>query len=413
MANDASIASATADDASIATATSDNQNSATAFATTDEVVHANASEIGDDVLIEMSISETDDSETELNLDATSIIIPVTGADVPIVVDAEELDGKTIDQVVISVPAGSVLSDGTPNGDGTEWTFNGPPPANLILTPPSELTDYGVETRVISGNQLAAASFSVSVDFTCNSVMPGSGVTQVGDILVVAGTDGKDLLKVQEKKGEFRIKLNKEKSTLSMDGITSVFMCGFNGTDKLIRPAKSTVPGVLDGGNGKDRLTGSNADETLLGGGGDDKINAKGGDDLIDGGNGRDKINAGKGNDIALGGAGVDVVSGSSGRDILFGGQDKDQVKGGSGEDIMIGGSTNLSDEQLQSILADWTSEGTYENRVTTIRSSLIAANITDTADSEKLAGGGDTDWLFANESDVLSGFKDFEELDLI
>ncbi|MFK7822306.1 MAG: hypothetical protein AB8G99_26670 [Planctomycetaceae bacterium] len=396
-----------------ATAVSDNQNVAVAFAQTNEVVHVNASETGDVALIEMSISETDDSETELNLDATSIIVPVAGADVPIAVDAEELDGKTIDQIIISVPAGSVLSAGTPNGDGTEWTFSGPPPANLILSPPSELTDYFVVTRAISDDQLAEASFRVSVDFTCDSVMPGSGITQVGDMLVVAGTDGKDLLKVQEKNGEFRIKLNKEKSTLSMDGITSVFMCGFNGNDRLIRPAKSTLPGVVAVGNGKDKLTGRNADETLLGGGGYDKITAKGGDDFIRGGDGRDKINAGKGNDIALGGADVDVVSGSSGRDILFGGEDKDQVKGGSGEDIMIGGSTTLTDEQLQSILADWTAGGTYEDRVTTVRSSLSVTDIMDTAGGEKLAGGGDTDWFFANETDSLAGFKDFEELDLL
>ncbi len=410
-AQDASVAAATADDSSTTISTAINSNTATAFAVASEVATANAGQIGEAALIEIT---TSGMSKRVDVTTTSVIVPVANVDVPIAVDAEELDGQTIDEVVISVPAGSVLSAGTPNGDGSQWTFSGPPPANLVLTPPAiGLTDYGVVTEVRIGDQRATASLRVLVESNCESVMPGSGVTVVGETLVVAGTDGNDRLRVQERKGEFRIRLNKARSTHSMDGITSVLMCGFDGTDRLVRPAKSSVPGILDGGNGRDRLTGSNADETLLGGGGDDRISARGGDDFIDGGNGRDKINAGQGNDIVFGGAGNDVVNGAGGRDILFGGEDEDRVKGGSGDDIMIGGSTDLSIEQLQAILAEWTSEESYEDRVTTIRTSFSAASITDTADNERLAGGGGTDWFFANESDVLVGLKDTEEVDLI
>jgi lysophospholipase L1-like esterase len=46
-------------------------------------------------------------------------------------------GETVTSVTLSgFPVGSSLSAGTPNGDGSSFTFTGPPPANLTFTPPA-------------------------------------------------------------------------------------------------------------------------------------------------------------------------------------------------------------------------------------------------------------------------------------
>lgn len=449
-----SIAASSATDASLAIAIADANSSSTANATDGSSSNASAVDVSISLavatngLISSAAASSDHSSTAISdtgeptfslsaalrggspavtSDLAGSIISTPGSSIPLPIESEQSDGETIDEVIISgLPVGSVLSDGTSNVDGTTWTFAGPPPMNLMLTPPVDfLGEFNVHVLTRNGDATAVASTPITVMVTCASVSPGDGVVQLGETLVIAGTSGKDLLKVQEKKGEFRIKVNKQNSVRDMEGVDQVLMCGFDGPDKLIRPAKSTVPGVLNGGDDNDKLTGSNADETLLGGSGSDKISSKGGNDFVDAGDGKDKINAGSGDDIVLAGDGDDVVSGSKGRDILIGDAGRDQLKGSSGDDILIGGSTDLDWEALQSILAEWTSERSYEERVANISGDspspsgangddfLTLANITDSTDGEKLEGGSDTDWFFANSTDLLSGRKDFEEWSII
>lgn len=83
---------------------------------------------------------------------------------------------------------------------------------------------------------------------------------------------------------------------------------------------------LTGGNGKDNLYGSAANETLRGNNGNDTANA---------GSGNDQLYGGNGNDTLLGGAGNDSVSGDNGEDRLVGGTGDDQLSGGKGDDFFI------------------------------------------------------------------------------
>lgn len=77
-------------------------------------------------------------------------------------------------------------------------------------------------------------------------------------------------------------------------------------DPLIVGLDLLTPGVvINGGNGKDPITGSNGNDILTGGNGKDAIL---------GGNGRDILNGGNGKDILIGGRGDDLLTGGNGND---------------------------------------------------------------------------------------------------
>ena len=107
----------------------------------------------------------------------------------------------------------------------------------------------------------------------------------------------------------------------------------NNTDVLINIA------------GKDRLTGTQANDLLVGLDGSDKPNAShmasqrllglSGKDFIIGGNDRDFLEGGSGRDILFGGSGNDSLVGDGGDDRLFGGSGKDVAKYSQQQDDYI------------------------------------------------------------------------------
>jgi Ca2+-binding RTX toxin-like protein len=72
--------------------------------------------------------------------------------------------------------------------------------------------------------------------------------------------------------------------------------------------------TLNGGNGKDTLTGNDGDDNLDGGNGKDTLFGNGGNDTLFGGNGEDLLWGGDGNDLLNGGNGDDLLNGGAGRD---------------------------------------------------------------------------------------------------
>lgn len=110
---------------------------------------------------------------------------------------------------------------------------------------------------------------------------------------------------------------------------------------------------------KDRIAGTDDDDTLRGDAQANLILGKGGNDTLFGGNGDDRLLGGDGNDVLRGGAGDDRLVDGLGDDKLFGGADDDVfvIKGGDdvvngGDDIVNGGA---GDDLmvLDSDLADW------------------------------------------------------------
>ena len=99
---------------------------------------------------------------------------------------------------------------------------------------------------------------------------------------------------------------------------------------------------LRGGDGNDRITGSDAAETLDGGPGDDSLVARGGNDVVRGGDGNDRLLGGSGSDLLLGGDGDDTLRGQAG---------DDTIATGDGQDTVVD-QTALIDEQF-TFLPDW------------------------------------------------------------
>jgi hypothetical protein len=119
--------------------------------------------------------------------------------------------------------------------------------------------------------------------------------------------------------------------------------------------------VINGGDGSERLEGTQRADVITGGPGDDRVRGHGGDDVLDGGLGSDDLSGGAGSDAAIyhgvapvritlddlandGRAGerdnvqtdIEAVYGSSGADDLLGSAGSDQLDAGDGDDRVDG-----------------------------------------------------------------------------
>jgi VCBS repeat-containing protein len=99
------------------------------------------------------------------------------------------------------------------------------------------------------------------------------------------------------------------------------------------------------GNGKDRFTGTGADEILLGGRGDDVLDGSAGADRLYGEQGDDRLGGGDGFDLLVGGQGDDRLSGGSGNDLLVGGKGSDILFGDAGADVFEFGDTGRTNDR--------------------------------------------------------------------
>ena len=102
------------------------------------------------------------------------------------------------------------------------------------------------------------------------------------------------------------------------GMVGVIVRGMNWKDLIVVDAAVTEPVFIQGGNGRDSLTGGSGDDTLDGGNGNDVIFGGAGDDVLTGGNGRDALDSGDGNDSLAGGRGRDAITGNTGADTFTG-----------------------------------------------------------------------------------------------
>jgi hypothetical protein len=113
-----------------------------------------------------------------------------------------------------------------------------------------------------------------------------------------------------------------------------------------------VPPGLRPTDGNDRLSGTDAGETICGLLGADIIDAMGGDDIVFGdacsvktrsgsfravAGGDDSLDGGAGDDSLYGAGGADKIAGGDGNDNLFGGGGKDRLNGGNNNDKLNGG----------------------------------------------------------------------------
>jgi Ca2+-binding RTX toxin-like protein len=181
-----------------------------------------------------------------------------------------------------------------------------------------------------------------------------------------------------------------------------------GNDHIEVSPSVTIAAELNGGAGNDHLTGGSGNDLLIGGAGNDHLNGGSGDDLLRGNQGNDKLQGGDGNDILVGDAGNDHLIGGAGRDLLIGGAGNDNLDGGADDDILIGGKTSFdqNDAALRSLLSEWTSTRTFDERVNNLTlgtgdilqgTGLMLVRGTTVFDSghDHLAGGSGQNLLFS------------------
>ncbi|MBI1314694.1 hypothetical protein GC176_25660, partial [bacterium] len=138
-----------------------------------------------------------------------------------------------------------------------------------------------------------------------TVANGSGLGADGDLLVVEGMEGNDVIKAED----------------GVEGTMAIHLVGNAGNDYLSADA------TLIGGAGDDTLEGGSGNDVLLGNAGRDLLIGNDGDDMLDGGSGADTFVGGAGNDSVEGGDGFDTI--------LIEGTDDDNV-------IYISQTTNTS-----------------------------------------------------------------------
>ena len=208
---------------------------------------------------------------------------------------------------------------------------------------------------------------------------------------------------------------------------------------------STIPELIDGGDGDDRLDDGSGSGTVLGGAGDDWIGNSFGDDVLSGGDGTDTFQYwnnndsfdlnitldGVANDGAVAGTGIDnfhqfetrserdnvgsdieIIIGSYGNDRLVGDGGKNTFYGAGGDDTLLGGGGN-----------DWLDGGSGNDSLdggagndllrgdgTDLSFGDIHSN-TDAPGNDVLFGGDGADTLFgAKGNDRLVGGAGYDRL---
>jgi Ca2+-binding RTX toxin-like protein len=156
------------------------------------------------------------------------------------------------------------------------------------------------------------------------------------VLTVAGTAGKDNIRVDANHGNLKVAVNGVKQSFKIADVKSLAVNGFAGNDK-INLDHVGLGATVDGGDGNDRIIGTDKADSITGGAGNDWIFARGGADLINGGEGNDVLLGGAGNDVIHGDAGNDLIDGSIGDDQIFGDAGNDILNGGPGKDKVDGG----------------------------------------------------------------------------
>ncbi|MFO0953958.1 MAG: choice-of-anchor Q domain-containing protein, partial [Isosphaeraceae bacterium] len=141
---------------------------------------------------------------------------------------------------------------------------------------------------------------------------------------------------------------------------------------------------------------------------------------IYGGDGDDRLRGGAGHDVLIGGDGDDLLVGGEGRDLLIGGRGADRIVGNAGDDLIIAGYTSFDaiDSALSAVMAEWTANRSYADRVNNLRGDATspafasrangsvylavdgshgrAVTVFDDGDKDVLTGEGGTDWFLFN-----------------
>jgi predicted RNA methylase len=278
---------------------------------------------------------------------------------------------------------SVDVSGTFTDDGTldthtaiiEWGDGSDSPA-IIIEPGAFGTFSGSHVYTDGGIYTVTVTLMDDdtgvVTATTTTVIVGVGI--VDDVLYVIGTENDDHVTInQQGNGTLKVHADFLPSgnfkTFNLAAIDSIMADLCHGDDHLTIAGNVTLPAILKGGEGNDKLNSGAGPTILLGGTGDDQLNAGGARSLLIGGTGRDKLNGGNQDDILIGG------------------------------DFEIAIDNDLDDDaNLLAALAAWSTNGTYSARVTAVLGLL---NDIDDGAKDDLNGTSGRDLYFSGVGDDL------------
>jgi Ca2+-binding RTX toxin-like protein len=156
-------------------------------------------------------------------------------------------------------------------------------------------------------------------------------------LEVFGSNKSDSILVSSDGTSIAVKINEQSYSFASADITSIAIDGRKGNDRLEVDESISLPSIIRGDEGNDRLYGGSGSDLLDGGRGNDRIWGRDGEDTIYAHHGNDSAWGGLGNDILFAGAGNDSLAGGDGDDVLHGETGKDRLRGGLGNDQIFGG----------------------------------------------------------------------------
>lgn len=220
----------------------------------------------------------------------------------------------------------------------------------------------------------------------------AGISLQGGVLTIIGTNCSDEIQVlKQSSSQLKVKYDLgsaplQTATFTTSSVNKIVMYLRGGNDCAVVSQNLTIATTMFGGAGNDTLTGGNGNDTLVG------------ED------------------------GCDLLIGRHGYDLLIGGDGIDLLVGDSGSDILIAGTTAFDNNlaALDSIMAEWTSNHSYAQRVANLTQMgmnpgfnglngaifLIAegedATVFDDGVADFLSGGGDRDLFFASDEGCWS-----------
>ena len=225
----------------------------------------------------------------------------------------------------SVTVGDFNGDGNLDistaNNGSEVSFLGNTVSILLNTTITNTPPVAVNDS-ITASQNTAINIS-----TATLIANDSNVDNPNSALKIIGVSGAT-------NGTVELNNNDTPTNFADDFITFAPSNGFSGnasfnytlSDGSLSSSATVQVAIgknINGGNGKDNLTGTAGNDSITGVNGQDIISGLAGDDRLDGGNGNDKLYGDAGNDRLLGGNGNDQLLGDAGNDILTGGLGSD------------------------------------------------------------------------------------------
>jgi len=162
----------------------------------------------------------------------------------------------------------------------------------------------------------------------------SPITLTNRMISVTGTSANDLVRLRQTGPIVSASLNGFGREFDASAVDQFNVSAGDGNDRVTAEDVASIPVSVDGGTGRDKITGGGAGDTLNGNGGRDLIDGLSGADHIFGGGGNDQLRGQSGNDIIHGGSGNDYLEGNTGNDRLDGGAGSDVLNGNSGNDSL-------------------------------------------------------------------------------